>query len=187
MTDVNTAVEVGEKHPGGRPLKYATVAELDLAIQLYFDECDPHVFKHMEASGFNERGETMWKERSIMSEQKPYTMSGLARAIGLSRQSLLDYKNRDEFVDSIESAKQRCEEYAEGQLFGPYSNGAKFNLINNYRGKHQDWADKHEVDHTSGNQPIPLLSGLAAAGPLVIEDEVDGGATQADDSSHQDQ
>jgi hypothetical protein len=61
------------KHPGGRPLKFKTVAELELAIQTYFDECDPHIIKHMEATGFNERGETMWRERSIMSEQRPYT------------------------------------------------------------------------------------------------------------------
>jgi hypothetical protein len=57
----------------GRPLKFKTVAELELAIQTYFDECDPHIIKHMEATGFNERGETMWRERSIMSEQRPYT------------------------------------------------------------------------------------------------------------------
>jgi hypothetical protein len=41
-------------------------------------------------------------------------------------------------------AKQRCEEYAESQLYGPYANGAKFNLINNYRSKHQDWAERQE-------------------------------------------
>jgi hypothetical protein len=93
------------RHPGGRPLKFKTAAELDLAIQTYFDECDPHIIKHMEATGFNEHGETMWKERSIMSEQRPYTMSGLARALGISRQTLLDYSERDEFLDSIQAAK----------------------------------------------------------------------------------
>jgi hypothetical protein len=39
-----------EKNPVGWPLKYKTVAELDLAIQTYFDECDPHIVKHMEAT-----------------------------------------------------------------------------------------------------------------------------------------
>jgi hypothetical protein len=81
-----------------------------LAIQTYFDECDPHIIKHMEATGFNERGETMWGERSIMSEQRPYTMSGLARAIGLDRKSLLNYKKRDEFFPSIQAAIDRCQE-----------------------------------------------------------------------------
>ena len=141
----------------------------------------------MEATGFNERGETMWAERSIMSEQRPYTMSGLARAIGLDRKSLLNYKNRDGFFPSIQAAIDRCQEYAEAQLFGPYANGAKFNLINNYRGEYQPWADKHEVDHTTKDQPIPLLAGLAPS-TLVVEDEADdAGTAEADDSPHEDQ
>jgi hypothetical protein len=79
--DITRPAEDEERNPVGRPLKYRTVAELDLAIQTYFDECDPHIVKHMEASGFNERGQTTWAERQIMSEQRPYTMSGLARAL----------------------------------------------------------------------------------------------------------
>lgn len=146
--------EAEAKHPGGRPLKFETAADLDLAIQTYFDECDPHIINHMEATGFNERGQTMFAERKIMSDQKPYTMSGLARALGISRQGLLDYSKRDEFVDSVQAAKQRCEEYAESQLFGPYANGAKFNLINNHRGKYQAWADKQEL---TGANDAPLM------------------------------
>jgi hypothetical protein len=154
--DVNNPTE-DDKHPGGRPLKFNTAAELDLAIQTYFDECDPHIVKHMEATGFNERGETMWAERSIMSEQRPYTVTGLARAIGLTRQSLLNYAARDEFFDSIQAAMQRCQEYAESQLFGPYANGAKFNLTNNYQGKYQSWADKQVV---AGDPEAPLSNPL---------------------------
>jgi hypothetical protein len=171
---VNNPTE-DDKHPGGRPLKFETAAELDLAIQTYFDECDPHIIKHMEASGFNERGQTMWTTREIMTEQRPYTMTGLARAIGLDRKSLLNYKKRDEFFPSIQAAIDRCQEYAEGQLFGPYANGAKFNLINNYRGEYQPWADKHEVDHTTKGQPMPLLGGTT---PMV--DDEDEPADQAD-------
>src|SRR5688572_15029963 len=111
----------------------------------------------------------MWTTREIMTEQRPYTMSGLARALGLSRQALLEYSERDEFGDSIAAAKQRCEEYAESQLFGPYANGAKFNLINNYRGKHQDWAEKSEVDHTTKGKPMPLLGGTT---PLLEDDGI---------------
>jgi hypothetical protein len=148
-----TTEDEEEKNPVGRPLKYKTVAALDLAIQTYFDECDPHIVKHMEATGFNERGQTMWSTREIMTEQRPYTMSGLARALGLSRQALLEYSARDEFGDSIAAAKQRCEEYAESQLYGPYANGAKFNLINNYQDKYQPWADKQVV---AGDPEAPL-------------------------------
>lgn len=141
-------------HPGGRPLKFETVDELDMAIQLYFDKQDPHVESHMVATGHNANGETMFETRKVLTDQKPYTMSGLARALGVSRQTLLDYSQRDEFLDSIEAAKARCQEYAESQLFGPYANGAKFNLINNYQGKHQNWADKQAVDHTTDGKSI---------------------------------
>ena len=46
----------------------------------------------------------------------PYTVSGLARALGISRQTLLDYSKRDEFLDTIEAARERCHEFAEKQL-----------------------------------------------------------------------
>ncbi|TDX78618.1 DNA-packaging protein gp3 [Rathayibacter sp. PhB151] len=176
-----------DKHAGGRPLKFETVDALDLAIQAYFDKQDPHVETHRVVSGRKTNGETMFEERSIMTDQKPYTISGLARALGLTRQSILNYQAREKFFDSILGAKQRCEEYAEAQLFSAYSNGAKFFLINNYKGKHQDWSDKHAIDHTSGDMPIPLPAGLATPGPLVIEDDDDGRTAQADDSADEDQ
>lgn len=44
-----------------------------------------------------------------------------------------------------------------------------------------------EVDATIHEAPIPLLAGLAPAGPLVIEDDDDGGTAQADDSADEDQ
>lgn len=149
-----------ESNPVGRPLKFKTVAELEMAIQAYFDDCDPHVIKHMEATGFNERGQTTWAERQIMSAQRPYLVTGLALALGLSRQALLEYGEREEFGDTVARAKQRCEAYTEGQLFGPYSNGAKFSLNNNFQGKHLAWAERHEVDHTTKGSKIGAYSGL---------------------------
>lgn len=46
---------------------------------------------------------------------------------------------------------------------------------------------KVEVDATIHEAPIPLLAGLAPAGPLVIEDDDDGGTAQADHSADEDQ
>src|SRR6476469_6887970 len=83
----------------GRPLKYQNVGDLDMAIQLYFDKQDPHVEEHMVASGVNNNGETMFATRKVLTDQKPYTMSGLARALGISRQTLLDYSQKDDFLD----------------------------------------------------------------------------------------
>lgn len=167
MADVETPTpeeqETKTPHAGGRPLKYQTVKDLDMAIQTYFDTCDPHVIYYQAEAGRKENGETIWQTRTKYSDQKPYTMAGLARAIGVDRKTLLSYSERDEFLPSIKAAKQRCEEYAESQLFGPYANGAKFNLVNNYRTnpKSTDWADKQEVDHTSAGERINPLGGLS--------------------------
>lgn len=175
MIEQENQPEEQAKHAGGRPLKFKTVAELDMAIQGYFDEQDPHVVKHMEATGFNDRGHTTWATREIMTEQRPYTMTGLARALGLSRQALLDYNNRDEFVDSVQSAKDRCQEYAEAQLFGPYANGAKFNLTNNYTGRYQAWAERQVV---AGDPDAPLSNPYAVLTTeelrKLAEDKPDG-------------
>ena len=156
--------QLDEKHAGGRPLKFDSVAKLDMAIQLYFDKCDPHVEPQMIAAGVNTNGKTMFDTREVITEQKPYTMAGLARAIGVDRKTLLNYKKRDEYFPSIKAAIDRCEEYAESQLFGPYSNGAKFNLINNYRGEHQDWTDKTNIDHTSDGEPVKALVEIVRSG-----------------------
>lgn len=166
-----------DKHPGGRPLTYKTPEDLRQAIDSYFDMCDPHIEDRMIESGVNDRGETIFMKRKVMTEQKPYTVSGLARHIGLSRQSLLDYQVKDEFLDTILDAKERCHDFAESQLYGRAATGAAFSLKNNW-----GWKDRQEVDHTTKNQPMPLLAGLAPA-KLEVEDD----AAQADDGTHEDQ
>jgi hypothetical protein len=153
--------EAAQPRPRHRPLKYETVEQLDRAINAYFDMCDPHTQRRVVDCGINEKGETIWREREVMTEQKPYTISGLANALGVSRQTLLNYAERPDFFDSIDRAKSRCEEYAESQLFGPAANGAKFNLMNNYRGKYQAWADKQELGGPDGAPLMPV--GLDAA------------------------
>lgn len=163
--------EAEEKNKGGRPLAFKSVEELESAINAYFDMQDPHLEDRMVESGMNEKGETIFLRRKVMTQQKPYTMSGLALALGVNRRTLLDYSKKDQFSPTLEAAKARCESYAESQLFGPFANGAKFNLINNYRDKHQDWSDKQEVDHTSAGERIQ-------AAPVVVSNIV---ARKADD------
>ena len=70
-------------------------------------------------------------------------MSGLADALDMSRQSLLNYSENEEFFDTITRAKRKCEVYAEERLFDKDgANGAKFSLANNFEG----WKEKQEVD-----------------------------------------
>ena len=100
----------------GLHLKYRTSAELQKAIDTYFDV-----------------------------EGKP-TICGLALALGFtSRQTLLNYEERPDFVDTIKKAKLRVEASYEAALRGQYASGAIFAL------KNFNWSDKQEVTHEFSN------------------------------------
>jgi hypothetical protein len=167
MANEITPSDDTEKNPGGRPLKYQTVEELDAAIKAYFDDCDPHwtydfdwvLKRKKDGSLFKDKdGQSthVWLKVRKFTEQKPYTMAGLAAALGIDRKTLRSYKQKPEFLPSIEAAKNRCESFWEGMLASPYSNGAKFNLTNNY----DEWSDRHELDHTSKGEKISPYSDL---------------------------
>ena len=83
----------------------------------------------------------------IIIGRKPPTMTGLALALGFSsRQSLLNYQGKKQFVDTITRAKSFIEAYAEERLFDRDGvQGAKFSLINNFKG----WREKPEDDGVS--------------------------------------
>jgi hypothetical protein len=158
-----------DKNKVGRPLAYGSVEELQVAIDSYFAMCDPHIEEQIVESGMDNKGQTIFMKRKVMTAQRPYNMSGLARACGVDRRTILNYSNKEEFFPTIDDARARCEEYWEGRLDSPFSNGAKFNLSNNYDG----WADKKEIDHTTQGHPI-----LGGTTPLADEDD---DQDQADD------
>ena len=101
----------------GRPLKYESVEAMQKAIDKYFDECDEN--------------------------EKPYTVSGLAYALGTNRQTLLNYEDKEEFVDTIKTAKAKIERFNEELLYSKdvSTTGVIFNLKNNY-----NWKDKQEIE-----------------------------------------
>lgn len=109
------------KNKGGRPLKFQSPEELDKRIDAYFDEDD---FP---------------------------TITGLALYLDTSRETLREYSERPEFVDSIKRAVDRCEHFVNrGMLSGKLNvTGAIFNLKNNY-----GWKDKTEQDLTSNGDSI---------------------------------
>ena len=110
---------------GGRPFKFTDPVELRRMIQNYFDWCDPHQEERLVESGVNQQSQTIFTKRMIMTSQKPYTTSGLARALGTTRRTLLDYEDlnhyteeipedvRQELIHTIGDAKRRVEEFAE--------------------------------------------------------------------------
>lgn len=100
----------------GRPPKYATPEDMQAIVDTYFATRDVN--------------------------NRP-TVTGLALALGMSRQALIDYSNKDEFLDTVKSAKARVEEFNENRLFDPNATGCIFNLKNNF-----GWKDKTEQEHS---------------------------------------
>lgn len=106
----------------GRPRKWDSVEELQQGIDAYFASRDAHT--------------------------KPYTMAGLARALGCGTSTLKNYSDEqyagEPFVEAIKSAKQRVEEYTEERLFMKgHPAGPIFSLKNNF-----GWKDEQQVTHT---------------------------------------
>ena len=128
------------KHAGGRPLKFKTPKELEKKIDAYFDSC----FRPL----INPKTNEIIKDKDgneIIAQYKPFTISGLAYALGTNRMTLLNYENKEEFSEIVTRAKERCEVYAEESLYDrDKCNGAKFVLINTYK----KWSEKQEIEFT---------------------------------------
>ena len=128
----------------GRPPRYKSKEEIEEKIEEYFKECEGEILKDDEGKPiFNKYGSP------VVIQQRPPTVTGLALALGFtSRQALLNYQAKPEFVDTITRAKARVEQYAEERLFDKDgTSGAQFSLRNNFKG----WdADKKDDEPDTG-------------------------------------
>lgn len=127
-----------EKNKGGRPPVFTSVEEMQEKIDAYFKECEGKPLTDDEGNAI-----TTKSGMPIIVGERPLTITGLALALGFStRQSLLNYEEKPEFLDTIKKAKSRVEQYAEERLFDKDgANGAKFSLSNNFKG----WAEKQQI------------------------------------------
>lgn len=100
----------------GRPLNFKTVEELQKKIDDYFNSCD--------------------------EESEPITITGLALALGTTRETLCDYEEKDGFSDTVKTAKLRVQHAYEKRLVKRGNGGDIFAL------KNFGWKDKSEVDNT---------------------------------------
>lgn len=128
-------VEAFFLNKAGQPRKYETEEELKQVINDYFRSCMKPVYQ---------RGRPVRDPISgdfIFEIVKPFTMSGLAEALDMSRQTLLNYSNDEKFFDTIERARRKIERFAEEKLFEKETcNGSKFSLSNNF-----GWAEKNKT------------------------------------------
>lgn len=122
--------------PAGRPLKYQTVEELQVAIEDYFKGTGT---KSVENPNYDPEDDDSQQE--VIVHQKPPTITGLAFYLGFtSRQAIMNYEGRPEFFDAIKTAKLRIEMHYEESLFGKNPGGPIFAL------KNFGWSDKQEID-----------------------------------------
>jgi hypothetical protein len=112
---------MAEKQGPGRPLKFESVQELQERIDAYFDN----------------------------TPKDEWTITGLALALDTYRQTLVNYEEKDEFVDTIKKAKQRVENGYEIDLKKYGRSGTIFAL------KNFDWKDRTEQEN-SGEQKIVI-------------------------------
>lgn len=113
-------------------LAYKSPEEMQAAVDAYFEDCEGHVFID-ETTGLPAKDKFGYP---IIVGKKPLTVTGLALALGFnSRQTLLNYQSRNKkYNEIITKAKLKIENYAEMRLYDKDgSNGAKFNLQNNFR------------------------------------------------------
>ncbi len=101
--------------PAGRPRKFKSPRQVVQLINTYFKECD--------------------------DKEKKYTVTGLARALGITRETLLRYEDTAEFTNPIKAAKTRIEEQVEEMLLSGKSPAGPIFWLKNF-----GWTDKQELD-----------------------------------------
>jgi hypothetical protein len=114
----------------GQPMAYEDSEQLSIAIDNYFTYCDEQ------------------------EPREPYTMSGLAYFLGISRITLLNYEklyqDKGDYFVAIKKARQRVEYDVERRMAnGTPATGLIFNLKNNF-----GWKDQQQLDVTSNGQTV---------------------------------
>lgn len=96
----------------GRPPIFETPEQFEAVAESYFSKCE--------------------------DSNKVPTVNGLALALGMTRETLLRYAEKDGFSDTVKAVRTRLEAEWEQRLAGPSAAGTIFWL------KNQGWSDKTE-------------------------------------------
>lgn len=133
--------------------KYRSPEEMQEKIDEYFRACEGRPFTDEDGNVLTDKYGS-----PIIIGAKPPTVTGLALALGFtSRQALLNYQAKRQFVDTITRAKSRIEEYTEGRLFDrDGTRGAIFSLSHNFRG----WKDSDDGNADVLKRLDEILGGI---------------------------
>lgn len=157
------------KGKGGAPPRYKRASEIQGLIEQYLKDCEGKPYIDDDGLGVIDKN-----GQPIIVGQKPPTITGLALALGFtSRQALLNYQAKPEFVDTITRAKSRIEEYAERRLFDrDGQRGAEFSLKYNFK-----WGDASEMESARADS---VRAGLQQALEQAAEVWKDGDNLSSD-------
>lgn len=129
---------------GGRPPKYESAEELQKRIEQYFDSLLPEPRDDYQSND----GEEIEAQQPSAT---PPTITGLALFLGFcDKQSLYDYKKKEEFSFPVKRALSVIENHYEMSLNNKTPTGSIFAL------KNMQWSDKTEVEH-SGEVAMPAF------------------------------
>jgi hypothetical protein len=84
--------------------------------------------------------------------------AGLLLSIGLSRETWREYKQREEFVDTIRDAEATIEDAWVQRLNGSGATGPIFYLKNAFK---ENYRDSHDVTSDGKALPTPILNGIS--------------------------
>lgn len=125
---------------GAKPF-YETPEEMQKVIDAYFERCQGKLLTDPDGNPILDK----WGQPIVYDKEMP-TMAGLAYELGFeSRQTLLNYKKKGEFLDTITRAKLYIEARTAAGLFHKDSfNGSKWTLELNHgcKVKEEDGDDK---------------------------------------------
>lgn len=143
---------------GGAPAKYNSPKEMEKIIDDYFASCwEEHWKKREIRDESSELTDTVWEQQldkdgnpTMILKDRP-TVTGLALALGFnSRQTLMNYQVKKEYMDTIKKAKTLIEHYYEkGVVEGDIHPATGIFILKNF-----EWKDTFEVN--TNNQPEQL-------------------------------
>ena len=110
----------------GRPFKF-TKEEFEKRIMKFFEFCE--------------------------EKKKPLTIGRLACFLDCNRQTLLEYKHKDQFTGTLKKLRMAIEAEKNENLIG--GKGSTIGLIFDLKNNH-DWKDKQEIE-TTGDGPVNII------------------------------
>jgi hypothetical protein len=113
-----------------------------------------------------EQIESLAKDYFDTTPKEEWTITGLALALGTNRQTLMNYEDKDEFVDTIKKLKTMVENQYEISLRKNGRSGDIFGL------KNFGWKDKSDFDHNHSGGVKLIIEDAPGCEPVDYETQV---------------